>query len=216
MSSEVLPVLIGQYDSPFVRRVAIAMSLYGMSFEHHNWSVFRDAERIAPFNPLRRVPTLVLPSGESLVESAAILDYLDDAVSDAQVLLPRRGPERRRGLRLSALACSLADKGVALVYEQVARESGLQSPKWVERCNSQVRDTLLLLERERAATLSPWLLGASLAHPDIALGVVVHFLKQAAPAVLGALAIPALETHAARCHALPVFQSINAPLHFPT
>jgi glutathione S-transferase len=27
-------ILIGQYDSPFVRRVGIALTLYGMKFEH--------------------------------------------------------------------------------------------------------------------------------------------------------------------------------------
>jgi len=51
--------LIGQYDSPFVRRVAIALRLYGLPFEHRPWSTFGDADKIAPYNPLRRVPTLV-------------------------------------------------------------------------------------------------------------------------------------------------------------
>ena len=60
-------ILIGQYDSPFVRRVAIAMRLYGMPFEHRPWSVFGDAEKIAAYNPLMRVPTLVLNTGEALV-----------------------------------------------------------------------------------------------------------------------------------------------------
>jgi glutathione S-transferase len=50
--------LIGQYDSPFVRRGAIVLRLYGLSFEHGPWSTFGDGEEIAPFNPLRRVPTL--------------------------------------------------------------------------------------------------------------------------------------------------------------
>ena len=53
-------ILIGQYDSPFVRRVGIALRLYGMPFEHRPWSTFGDADWIAPINPLRRVPTLVL------------------------------------------------------------------------------------------------------------------------------------------------------------
>ena len=38
--------LIGQYDSPFVRRVAIAMRLYGIAFEHRPWSTFGDADKI--------------------------------------------------------------------------------------------------------------------------------------------------------------------------
>jgi glutathione S-transferase len=66
-------ILIGQYDSPFVRRVAIALRLYGIGFEHRPWSTFGDAEKIAPYNPLRRVPTLVLDGGEALIESTIIL-----------------------------------------------------------------------------------------------------------------------------------------------
>jgi glutathione S-transferase len=53
-------ILIGQYDSPFNRRVAIALRLYGLPFEHPPWSTFGDVDKIAAFNPLRRVPTLVL------------------------------------------------------------------------------------------------------------------------------------------------------------
>ena len=70
-------ILIGMFDSPFVRRVAVTMNLLAIPFEHRNWSVGKDFDRIREFNPLGRVPTLVLADGESLIESAAILDYLD-------------------------------------------------------------------------------------------------------------------------------------------
>ena len=65
-------ILIGQFDSPFVRRVAIALELYGLAYEHRPWSTFGDADKIAPYNPLRRVPTLVLDDGESLIENATL------------------------------------------------------------------------------------------------------------------------------------------------
>ena len=210
-----LPLLIGQYDSPFVRRVAITMTTYAMPFEHRNWSVFRDAERIARYNPLRRVPVLVRSDGEVLLESAAILDALDEAADDDRVLLPRSGPHRRAGLRIAALAMGMADKGVALVYENVARGKGEQSQRWRQRCALQVRDTLKLLERERAAIASSWWFGERLSHPDIALGVAMHFIVQAAPDVAAELELPALRAHEARCHALATFREIDDPLHFP-
>src|SRR6476659_8489741 len=102
-------ILIGQYDSPFVRRTAIALRLYGLPFEHRPWSTFGDAEKIAPYNPLRRVPTLVLDGGEALIESFAILDYLDELVGPDKAMLARSGPERRRQLRICALATGLIE-----------------------------------------------------------------------------------------------------------
>jgi glutathione S-transferase len=67
-------LLIGMFDSPFVRRVAVSMKLLGIPFEHGNWSIGRDFDRIREYNPLGRVPTLVTNDGEKLMESAAILD----------------------------------------------------------------------------------------------------------------------------------------------
>ena len=82
--------LIGQYDSPFVRRVAIALRLYGLAFEHKPWSTFGDADKIAPYNPLLRVPTLVLDDGEALIDSAMILDYLDERVGPDEAVAQRK------------------------------------------------------------------------------------------------------------------------------
>src|SRR5581483_3273628 len=140
--------LIGQYDSPFVRRVAIALRLYGLSFEHKPWSTFGDADKIAPYNPLRRVPTLVLDDGEALIESTIILDYLDELVGPDKAMLPRSGVERRKHLRICALATGLGDKAVSLLYERVLRKE--QLALWVERCQAQIGDVLKVLEAERA------------------------------------------------------------------
>src|SRR5271157_1288050 len=112
-------ILIGHYDSPFVRRVAIALTLYRMPFEHRAWSVFGDADKIATYNPLKRVPTLVLEDGEVLIESAAILDALDEIAGEDNALIPRRGALRRRVLKVCALGSWLADMAVNLVYERV-------------------------------------------------------------------------------------------------
>jgi glutathione S-transferase len=51
-------LLIGIYDSPYVRRVAVSLKLCGIAFEHGNWSVGADFEHIRQYNPLVRVPTL--------------------------------------------------------------------------------------------------------------------------------------------------------------
>ena len=205
--------LIGQYDSPFVRRVAIALRRYGIAFEHKPWSTFGDADRIAPYNPLRRVPTLVLDDGEALIESTIILDYLDELVGPEKAMLPRSGIERRRHLRIAALATGLGDKAVSLLYERVLRKE--QLALWVERCQAQIADVLKVLEAERAKVTTPYWLGTRIGHADVAVACVVRFTREAHPQLFDAARYPALAAHAERCEALAPFKEIVQPLAPP-
>lgn len=204
-------ILIGQFDSPFVRRVAITLDLYGLAFDHRPWSVFGDADRIAPFNPLRRVPTLVLEDGETLIESAAILDALDDRVGEARALVTSSGPARRRVLKICALGAGLADKAVSLVYERAVHARA--TPVWVDRCQAQIRATLDALEAERAAGPGPWWFGADLTHADIMVACALRFLGEAHGEAFDLARWPALGAQAAGCEAMPVFQRHTQPFH---
>ncbi len=201
-------ILIGQYDSPFVRRVGIAMTLYGLPFEHRRWSVWGNAEEIARFNPLRRVPVVVLDDGEVLIESGAILDGLDGLVGESRALLPREGARRRDGLRIVSLATGLADKCVSLLYEEVLRPKALRSESWSDRCRKQIRDTLAALESDRSERQTLWWLGDDLTHADVAVACTLRFLKEAHGEIYRSLACPILEEHGSRSEALPAFQAI--------
>jgi glutathione S-transferase len=206
-------ILIGQFDSPFVRRVAIAARLYGIAFEHKPWSTFGDAEKIAPYNPLRRVPTLVLDSGEALIESAMILDYLDELAGPDKALIAPRGPARRHALKICALSMGLGDKSVSLLYERVLRKDALKL--WVERCEAQIGGVLAVLEKERAAVKTPYWFGERIGHADIAVACVLRMTREAHPGLFDAARYPALAVHAARCEALPPFLEIVQPLAPP-
>jgi glutathione S-transferase len=202
-------ILIGQYDSPFVRRVGIALTLYELPFEHHPWSVFGDGERIAPLNPLVRVPTLALDDGLVLVESHAMLDYLDGLVPPERALYPRDEPARHRALRLAGLAMGLAEKSVSLFYE--LRLHDQVSEAWAGRCRSQIAGTLAALERERAERSSDWWSGDRMGHADIALACALRFAGDAHPDLVVFDDHPALAAHSARCEELDVFRAISQP-----
>jgi len=202
-------ILIGQYDSPFVRRVAIALVLYGFAYEHRPWSTFGDADRIAPFNPLRRVPVLVTDDGEPLIESAAILDYLDELAGPERALIPRQGSARRHALRVCALATGLADKAVILVYERVLHEQF--SHVWVERCRAQIEAALDALEADRRSRPDTSWWGERLGHADIAVACALRLLREAHPECFDAARWPELARHCARCEALEAFKSVTQP-----
>ena len=120
-------ILIGQYDSPFVRRTAIAMKLYGLEFEHRPWSTFGDADKIRPFSPLTRVPVLVLADGDTLIDSHTIIDFVDGLVSPDRRLAPEVQPARRQVFKVVSLATGFADKAVSLFYELVLHDQALQA-----------------------------------------------------------------------------------------
>lgn len=196
-------ILIGQYDSPFVRRVAIALDLYRLQFEHRPWSTFGDAERLAAFNPLRRVPTLVLDDGVSLIDSSAILDWLDEQAGP-RALIPRHGIARRDALKICALATGMADKAVSLLYERVLHDT--VSPVWIDRCQAQIRDVLDVLEASRAGSPTSFWQGDTIGHADIAVACALRFTREAHPGLFDPARWTALERHAVICEGLNAFQ----------
>lgn len=172
-------LLIGMFDSPFVRRVAISMQLLDIAYEHADWSVGRDFERIRQHNPLGRVPTLVLDDGEALLESAAILDYLDDRVGPARALLPAGGPERRLALQQMALATGAADKGREQIYERAFRPPEKHHEPWLQRCRAQMHGALAAIERHcEGLGARRWLVGNALSQADITVSCAFTFLRE--------------------------------------
>ena len=207
-------ILIGMYDSSYTRRVAIAMALYGMPFEHRAWSVGRDFDRIRQYNPLGRAPTLVLDDGEVLTESAMMLDYLDDVVGRERALMPTTGIARRDAQRLIALATGAIDKAVLIVLERVFRPVEMHSEAWLSRCRTQVEGALHELDRACAARAGhDWLVGEAMSHADIAVACYATHLRESLPLDLSPW--PALRAHVDRCEALPVFRAHHIPFDAP-
>lgn len=202
-------ILIGQYDSSFVRRVAIALKLYGLPFEHRPWSTFSDMNRIRPLNPLMRVPTLVLDDEDVLFDSHLILMHIETLVSPENSLWPESEPRKHRALKVAGLATGLADKAVALFYEQVLHSH--VSPVWVERCRAQLAGALTMLEEDRAFRTTTYWFGEEIGHADIAVACAVRHAREALPEVIAIQDYPALHAHCDMLEALPVFREISQP-----
>jgi glutathione S-transferase len=209
-------LLIGMFDSPFVRRVAVTMKLLEMPFEHANWSIGRDFDRIREYNPLGRVPTLVTREGEKLMESSAILDYLDERAGPERALLPRSGPDRRQALTLMAMATGAAEKGILQVYERAFRPEDKRHQPWVDRCRIQMSGSLAAIDRylgERG--VSQWLIGKRMTQADITAACVFTFLNDTLRVAADPVMFQSLATLAARCESLPAFQETRVPFFVP-
>lgn len=208
-------LLIGQFDSPFVRRVGIALAWYGMPFDHRPLSVFRDAERIAEFNPLRKVPTLVLDNGVVLTESFVCLQVIDELCAAEhgpnwpRLLCASAGSERLAVLRLCGLAVGVMEKAVSLVYEERVRET--RSEVWTRRCELQVRSALRQLEAERETSSTALLFGDHLTHADVALSCMMTFIGEALPTLVSDGELPRLLQHTRLVESWPEFTLARQP-----
>jgi glutathione S-transferase len=194
-------ILVGQYDSPYVRRVAVSLRVLGLEYKHDTRSVFADFDAMREINPLGLIPSLVLPDGEVLIDSAAILDWLDQTAGPGQAMVPPAGPERRRALRLIALATGAIDKVGAAAYERIIRPAALRWPEWMERCRTQGAGAIATLGAES------WPDGAPLDQAQITTTCMVRYVQMADPELLPPGRHPTLDALSERCEALPEFRA---------
>lgn len=206
-------ILIGQYDSGFVRRVGIALTLYSIPFEHWPWSVFGDADRLKSYNPLVRVPTLVLDDGDVLLDSHAMIDYLDRLVGPSRALLPQSEPLRHHAFKVISLATGILDKGVSRFYEQHLHK--VVSEQLLARLTSQIAGGLAALENDRATRQTPYWFGESITHADIAVTCMLRHMREAQPDLFVGARYPALYGHAEMMEAQHVFSEISQPFIAP-
>ncbi len=194
-------ILVGQYDSPFVRRVAISLRLLGLGYEHDTRSVFGDFDAMRAVNPLGRIPSLVLDDGEVLIDSAAILDHLD-AIAGIARLMPENGPARREALRRVALATGAVEKAGATVYENQIRPAPYRWPAWIDRCRTQAQSALAVLDTLAWPAIGPTILPDQ---PAITTACLLGWLRIADPSYLPPGRYPGLEALSTGCEALPAF-----------
>src|SRR6185312_832389 len=197
-------VLYGRYASPFVRRVAVTLRLYGVGYRHVPLMPFGpDKAELAKFNPIARVPALRLDSGEMLIDSAVILDHLDQAAGPLASLTPATGAARRHVLRLLAVALGANEKLVAGLYERHFRPREAWHRPWLDACDKQVRDGFCWLND---AFAGPWFLGQRMTQADITVAVFWLFARGKRPNFFAGLGCGNLDELAERLQATPAFQ----------
>jgi glutathione S-transferase len=192
-------ILVGQYDSPYVRRVAVSLRVLGFDYQHDTRSVFGDFDAIRGINPAGRIPALVLDDREVLVDSAAILDWLDDSVGPERALVPPGGIERQSVLRRIALASGAIDKIGTATYERLMRPVELRWPEWIARCRTQGLGALSALAAE------PWPASSTLDQAKITAACAFFYARMADPEIVSSGRFPVLDRLSAECEERPEF-----------
>jgi glutathione S-transferase len=186
--------LIGMLDSPYVRRVAIALDVLGVPFENESLSVFSTFDQFRAINPVVKAPTLVCADGAILMDSSLILQFVE--ADQGRSLWPAEKDQRRHAFELVALALAACEKGVQIVYERNLRPAAAQHEPWVERVTSQLLAAFGALEQHVAR--SPALFAEAAQHPAMTTAVVWGFTEAMLSHLVPAANYPALSALAAR------------------
>ncbi|CAN5548975.1 glutathione S-transferase family protein [soil metagenome] len=198
-------VLIGVNRSPYTRRVAITLAAYGVAYEQRCVSGFGNREEVRKHNPLGRIPALVLDDGEVLIDSGAIVDFLDERYGGDLPTVPKAGAERRAVLRAAAIMMGACDKGLQAAYHRNHTPVEKLHQPWVDDCMSQVRAALSAVEAMVDPT-APYLMLGRLTQADIA-SFVAERLARFGLNVDTAAETPRLHAHARKLAEEAVFRS---------
>jgi len=199
--------LVGMLDSPYMRRVAVALIAAKVPFEHRPISLFRHVDAFSLINPLLKAPTLVADDATVLIDSTLILDYLACLHPAVAAMTPAAPAERLIALRATGLALAVMEKAVQRHYERALRPPEKLHAPWVDRIMAQLNAGLQALDRELPR--AGWV-GRDLGHADIAAACACSFAAGTIGDVVDVARYPNLAAFAARAEALPAFRAAPA------
>jgi glutathione S-transferase len=167
--------LIGTTTSPYVRKVRVVMAEKKLDYEFIIDDVWSKDSSVGQFNPLGKVPCLVMEAGDAIYDSRVIVEYLD-TLSPVGKLIPASGRERAEVKTWEALSDGLLDASILARLEShwAGRQQQERSQAWIDRQLGKVEDSLkaisdLLGER-------PYCLGNHLGLADIAVCCALGYL----------------------------------------
>ena len=178
--------MIATLTSPYARKVRIALAEKKIEYALVEASPWTAADSVAEFNPLGKIPVLVLDDGTRLFDSRVIVEYLD-TVSPVSRLIPEPSRQRITVKRWEALADGICDAAGAIHIER-KRPARQQSNDWIDRQHEKVERGLAEMARELEDR--PWCNGEGYSLADIATGCALGYLDLRFPEIAWRACIP--------------------------
>lgn len=180
--------LLGSLSCPFVRKARIVLAEKKIEYDFEPQSPTADNSAVAVFNPLGKIPVLVLDDGTPLFDSRVIVEYIDNVTPNSK-LLPAPNRERTEVKRWEALADGLLDAAMA------ARNESLRpAPEQSEACIRRQREIIMKSLAFMAQELDDkaFCMGTPMTLADITVGTALGYLHFRFPDIEWGQAYPNL------------------------
>ncbi|MEI6761933.1 MAG: glutathione S-transferase C-terminal domain-containing protein [Betaproteobacteria bacterium] len=167
--------LIGALTSPYVRKVRVVMAEKKLDYEFVTENVWAADTQINDFNPLGKVPCLMMEGSEALHDSRVIVEYLD-TLSPVGKLIPPVGRERAEVKTWEALSDGVLDASILARLEATwaGRSEAERSQAWIDRQLGKVQAALRAMSQGLAD--KPFCAGIHFSLADIAVGCTLGYL----------------------------------------
>ena len=169
--------LIASSPSPFVRKVRIVLAEKKIDYQLVDMSPWTPEYRVHAYNPLGKVPVLLLDDGTALHDSRVIVEYLDN-VSPVSHLIPDPARQRIAVKKWEALADGICDATVTTVVER-RRAEHERSSDWLDRQQRKIDAGVAQLAQELDD--KAWCNGEGYTLADIATGCALGYLDLRRP-----------------------------------
>ena len=147
--------LVGSKTIPYARKVRVILAEKQLACEFVEESAWNADTTVPRYNPLNKVPALVMDDGDSLYDSRVIAEYLD-AISARRTSSRRRGIERARVRRDEALGDGIADAGISDLPRAQARGRAPGSGVDRRASSSKVNAGIAAVARELGRASPTW------------------------------------------------------------
>jgi glutathione S-transferase len=200
--------IIGSLTSPFVRKVRIVMAEKKIDAELVLENVWDSGTSIAEFNPLSKVPCLLMDDGGAMFDSRVIAEYID-TLSPVGKLIPATGRERAAVKTWEVLADGVIDAGILVRLEKTFRNEGEQSEKWLNRQMHKVHQGIETMSKSLGH--SKWCHGNQFSLADISLGCALGWFELRFPELDWKTKYPNLAAHFAQLSERTSFKQTVPP-----
>lgn len=164
--------LILSLTSPFARKVRVVLAEKRIDYEAVVDIPWEPTTRVPEYNPLGKVPVLVMDDGSTLFDSRVIVEYLDN-LTPVSPLLPKENRPRVAVRRWEALADGVTESAATIFLEQ-KRPEARQDPEWIVRQEGQVFRGLEAMSEDLGE--KTWCTGDFFSLADIAVGCCLGYL----------------------------------------
>jgi glutathione S-transferase len=164
--------LLYTLNSPYARKVRIVAIEKHIDIALEEVVLGAPDSPVALYNPLGKVPVLILDDNVGLYDSRVIVEYLD-ARTPVTKLMPNEHSLRISVIRWEALADGICDAAVAIMLEQ-RKPADQQSQAFIEKQMTKVENGLAVLNKD--ILKKKWCVNETFSLADIALGCMLGYV----------------------------------------